>query len=78
MLYINPPLETNRIECFTRLPSDLRRYLAYAAKLKEDYGSVFNFIIEEMLQWTDREPKGADPFNDPDTGEALLVLRATQ
>lgn len=71
-------IRTNRIDRFNRLPSDLRRYLAYVAKLKEDYGSVLNFIIEKRLQWKDREPKDADPFNNPDTGEALLIIRATR
>lgn len=71
-------VRTNRIDRFNRLPSDLRRYLAYVAKLKEDYGSVLNFIIEKRLQWKDREPKDADPFNNPDTGEALLIIRATR
>ncbi|MCJ1428020.1 hypothetical protein MMC29_005927 [Sticta canariensis] len=63
-------VKTSRIDAFRRLPSDLRRYLAFVAKLKEDYGSILNFITEKRLQWTDREPKDADPFNDPDTGFA--------
>lgn len=67
-------LGTNRIDGFGRLPSDLRRYLAYVAKLKEDYGSVLNFIVEKRLQWTDRELTDSDPFNNPDTGEALFYL----
>lgn len=69
---------TNRIDGFRRVPSDLRRYLARMAELKEDYGSALNFIIEKRLRWTDREPKEADPFNNPDTGEALRIFRATR
>lgn len=68
---------TNRIDGFRRVPSDLRRYLAYIAELKKDYGSVLNFIIEKRLRWTDHEPKDADAFNNPDTGEALRTLRTT-
>lgn len=42
----------NRLELFQRLPSDLRRYLAFTWKLRRDYGSVMNFILSERLKWT--------------------------
>ncbi|MCJ1470550.1 hypothetical protein MMC07_009196 [Pseudocyphellaria aurata] len=64
-------VRTNRIDVFTRLPSEERRYLAYVAKLKKEHGSVLNFIIEKRLQWSDREPKDTDPFNNPDTAFAV-------
>ncbi|KAH0124604.1 hypothetical protein KCU67_g17702, partial [Aureobasidium melanogenum] len=37
-------IRTNRIDLFQRVPSDLRRYKAYTAKLKDQYGSVMNFV----------------------------------
>ncbi|KAK4034281.1 hypothetical protein C8A01DRAFT_49300 [Parachaetomium inaequale] len=42
----------NRLELFQRVPSDLRRYLGFVWKLKQDYGSVMNFILSQRLQWT--------------------------
>lgn len=69
---------SNQLERFNRLPSDLRRYLAYIAKIKEKHGSVMNFIVEKRLQWTDREPKDADPFSDPDTGKIENLRQGPQ
>lgn len=59
---------TNQLDRFKRLPSDIRKYLAYTARLKREYGSVVNFIIERRLQWTDRRPKDINPFDNPHTG----------
>lgn len=42
----------NRLELFQRVPSDLRRYLGFTWKLKQDYGSVMNFILTQRLCWT--------------------------
>ena len=63
---------TNRLERFTRLPSDLRRYREYIYKLKREYGSVTNFIVEKRLQWTEMEPEDTAPFGNPSTGSILL------
>jgi hypothetical protein len=53
---------TNRIHLFQRVPSSLRRYFQYTAKLKLQYGSILNFIVNERLKWgDDLQPKGA-PF----------------
>jgi hypothetical protein len=52
----------NRIDLFQRLPSDLRRYLAYNRKLKQDYGSVMEFVLTQRLHWeAPVTPRGA-PF----------------
>jgi hypothetical protein len=58
----------NRLGDFQRLPTELRGYLAYTWKLKQDYGSVMNFVLNERLGWTvPTVPKGA-PFEcDDDT-----------
>ena len=65
----NPLEETNRLDSFQRVPSDLRRYLEYNAKLKKEYGSVMAFVMQERLQWNDTKPKNPIPFSDP--GKAL-------
>ncbi|KAI0203748.1 hypothetical protein F4808DRAFT_386195 [Astrocystis sublimbata] len=52
----------NRLDLFQRKPSELRRYLEYNWKLKQDYGSVMNFILTQRLQWdVPITPKGK-PF----------------
>lgn len=64
---------TNRLERFTRLPSDLRRYREYIYKLKRQYGAVTNFIVEERLQWTETEPEDKTPFGNPSTGSIYYI-----
>ncbi|MCJ1362404.1 hypothetical protein MMC16_001507 [Acarospora aff. strigata] len=59
-------IKTNRIDLFQRVPSDLRRYLGYNAKLKKEYGSVMNFVVKKRLRWTDLTPKSPIPFSEPD------------
>ncbi|KAK3310070.1 uncharacterized protein B0T15DRAFT_388843 [Chaetomium strumarium] len=62
----------NRLELFQRVPSDLRRYHAFTWKLKQDYGSVMNFILTQRLQWTlPITPRGR-PFEFDDD---IKVLR---
>ncbi|MCJ1380595.1 hypothetical protein MMC17_003703 [Xylographa soralifera] len=57
-------IRTNRIDLFQRIPSDLRRYLAYNYKLRKEYGSVMNFVLKERLQWTDFTPSSSEPFSE--------------
>lgn len=57
-------IRTNRIDLFQRVPSDLRRYKAYTSKLKDQYGSVMNFVMTERLRWQDLVPQG-EPFSQP-------------
>ena len=53
----------NRLELFERLPSDLRRYLAFTWKLRQDYGSVMDFILSQRLGWElPIMPGGGRPF----------------
>lgn len=35
------------------MPSDLWRYLAWSSDIKQEYGSILNFVIRERLRWTD-------------------------
>lgn len=55
----------NQLDRLVRVPSDLRRYREYCAKLAEQYGTVMNFIVNERLQWRDLTPKGR-PFECAD------------
>ncbi|KAI5206372.1 hypothetical protein E4T39_02535 [Aureobasidium subglaciale] len=64
-------INTNRIDLFQRVPSDLRRYKGYTAKLKDKYGSVMDFVMTERLRWQDLVPKG-EPFSDSDDIKILL------
>jgi hypothetical protein len=57
-------IQTNRVDLFQRVPSDLRRYKAYTARLKQQYGSVMNFVMAERLKWQDLLPQG-EPFSNP-------------
>lgn len=62
----------NRLDLFQRVPSDLRRYLGFIWKLRQDYGNVMNFILTQRLQWSlPITPKGR-PFECDDD---IKVLR---
>jgi hypothetical protein len=41
----------NRIDLFQRVPSGLRRYLAYNHMIKKEYGSVMEFVLTKRLGW---------------------------
>lgn len=57
---------TNKIDQFQRVPSDLRKYLEYTAKIKAAYGSILDYVVKNRLQWEDNlEPKGSTPFENP-------------
>ena len=63
------------MENLKRLPSDLRRYLAWSHTIKQKYGGITNFVIQERLHWTPLPERAAgpprfnhhnpDPFADP-------------
>ena len=58
-------IRTNQLDIFQRVPSDLRRYLAYTYKIKQEYGSVMNFVLKERLRWDDLTPRSSTPFEHP-------------
>lgn len=45
-------IASNRLEELKRLPSDLKRYLAWSHAIKAQYGSITAFVIRERLRWT--------------------------
>lgn len=62
----------NRLELFQRVPSQLRRYLEFTWKLKQDHGSVMNFILTQRLQWTLPITPRGKPFEFDDD---IRILR---
>ncbi|THW48556.1 hypothetical protein D6D22_02141 [Aureobasidium pullulans] len=64
-------IRKNRIDLFQRVPSDLRRYKGYTAKLKKEHGSVLSFVMSERLRWQDLVPQG-EPFSNPDDIKILF------
>lgn len=50
----------NRLETLRRWPSDLKRYIAWSAKTKAEYGTIMAYIMKERLKWT--------PIGTPETG----------
>ena len=61
----------NRLELFQRVPSDLRRYLGFTWKLRQDYGSVMKFILTQRLQWTVPITPRGRPFEFSDDVRVL-------
>lgn len=55
----------NRLDLFQRVPSDLHRYLAYNWKIKQEYGSVMQFVLSEKLGWQHPVKAEAAPFKSP-------------
>ena len=45
-------IAANRLDLFERIPSELRRYLSYIYQLRQQYGSVMQFVLEKRLGWT--------------------------
>jgi hypothetical protein len=55
-------IANNRLDLFQRVPSDLRRYLAYNWQIKQEYGSVMQFVLSEKLGWQVPVKAEAPPF----------------
>lgn len=63
---VKKKVSTNRLDLFRRKPSDLRRYLEYTWKLRQDHGSVMHFILTQRLHWEiPIEPTSVVPFENP-------------
>ncbi|OLN94234.1 N-acetylglucosamine-induced protein 1-like protein 1 [Colletotrichum chlorophyti] len=68
-------VETNRLDLFQRVPSELRRYRLFIHDLIKDYGSVMEFVQRHRLGWTADDDgvlraKGR-PFEFPDDWRVL-------
>ena len=60
----------NRINHFQRSPLELRRYIQYMHQLKQEYGSVFEFVKTKRLNWSATTTEDA-PFSNPDDYKIL-------
>jgi hypothetical protein len=59
-------IAANRLDLFQRVPSDLRRYLAYNWQIKQQWGSVMEFVLSQKLAWeVPVSPRGR-PFEFPE------------
>lgn len=58
-------IANNRLDLFQRVPSDLRRYIAYNWKVKQEYGSVMHFVVSQKLGWQHPVKAEAAPFKSP-------------
>lgn len=56
---------SNTLENLKRLPSDLRRYLAWSHRTKQAYGSITNFVVRERLHWKPSSSPSSDPASPP-------------
>ncbi|KKK17353.1 hypothetical protein P175DRAFT_0429491 [Aspergillus ochraceoroseus IBT 24754] len=58
-------VESNQIDRFQRLPSDLRKYLEYKERIIAEHGSVMRFVVRERLQWGEGRPEDLMPKGRP-------------
>ena len=63
---VRQKVRQNRIDLFKRVPSELRRYLAYSWQLRKEDGSVMNFILTQRLHWTQPLLARGKPFQAAD------------
>ncbi|KAH2119102.1 hypothetical protein KXW65_008718 [Aspergillus fumigatus] len=58
-------VRSNRIDLFQRVPSELRRYLAFKAHIIANYGSIMRFMAKERLHWGDGDAEDLRPKGRP-------------
>jgi hypothetical protein len=58
-------IAANRLDLFQRVPSELRRYLAYNWHIKQQYGSVMQFVLSQKLGWQHPVKAEGVPFKSP-------------
>ncbi|KAJ5337662.1 hypothetical protein N7452_004390 [Penicillium brevicompactum] len=58
-------INTNRLDLFQRVPSELRKYLEFTAKIKAEYSSVMRFVVKERLRWGDGNQSDLQPRGHP-------------
>ncbi|KAJ0413808.1 hypothetical protein BJY00DRAFT_319438 [Aspergillus carlsbadensis] len=69
-------VETNQIDQFQRLPSDLRRYLEYKEQIIANYGSIMRFVVKERLRWGDGIAEDLKPKGQPfEHAEDIRILQ---
>ncbi|CUS12020.1 unnamed protein product [Tuber aestivum] len=58
--------EENRLEDLKRVPSDLKRYISWSHKTRQEYGTIQAFVLKERLGWSDLAPENPTPFASKD------------
>lgn len=59
---VRQTVAANRLDAFQRVPSELRRYLAYIWQLRLDHGSVLNFVRTRRIAWPEPAAPEGRPF----------------
>ncbi|KAJ2903828.1 N-acetylglucosamine-induced protein 1 [Zalerion maritima] len=68
-------VETNRLDLFQRVPLELRRYLKYGYYLKQEYGTVMKYMLQNRLGWEEPVmPKGKTPFEDAAEEDVKVLM----
>lgn len=69
-------IHENRLEDFTRVPSELRAYRQFCSDVGESHGSVLKFILKERLHWElDSQDESREmTFDDPSESSVLPFL----
>ena len=57
----------NRLEDLKRVPSDLKRYIAWSHRTRKQYGSIQAYVLKERLGWSDLKCKNQTPYADSGT-----------
>lgn len=60
------PADTNRVDLFQRVPSELRKYREFVYNIEKKHGSMQKFIMQKRLRWTCTVPSGP-AFTNPGT-----------
>lgn len=65
---------TNKLETLKRKPSDLRRYMAWTAETKAQYGTMTNYLLQHRLPWGSPPFTylSSTPFNNPSDFKILI------
>ncbi|KAK5697639.1 hypothetical protein LTR17_023954 [Elasticomyces elasticus] len=70
-------ITTNTLEKLIRSPAETRKYLAWSASIKEEYGATTQFVIKEKLRWTPEEgdpPRFSHKSNTPFADKADYAI----
>ncbi|KAF3906179.1 hypothetical protein ABW20_dc0100898 [Dactylellina cionopaga] len=64
----------NRLEDLKRRPGDLRRYLEWGARTRQEYGSVLKYILTQRLFWDEGNlaARSQVPFEDEEDTKILF------
>ena len=65
-------VKDNHLERFQRWPSQLRRYRQFMFKLKKEYGSVADFVLQKRVAWSEPIVPKAEPFECKDDYKILF------